>query len=714
MLETDRAGTTEEQLVRYSGYVYAAVSLISEDIAASPYTMSRGGKAIPIEDIDRVARAFWEPMPGLMWASFLEITQAHLDLTGEAYWLALTAGGTGEGPAIGFQVIPPHWIVDRHYHPVTGAVSEWKIQAPGAKSAGRWHPAEDVHQIRYPHPERPLTEGMSPVQAFAWAADSDRYARAYTGTVLEHNGQIPGYLSTDKVVNDDKVAELISQKWHDRTGGGMGAKLGPPLIHSGAKFTPLGMTIKDMEFAVLAQMSMEQVFACYHIPPSIAGIALSGGTLEITREARNTYSRNCKQPRQKRIEGAVNGWMLPRARISGYVFAFDSPILPDLEAIHTRSLQDLLSGSITVDEHRADTGRPEIDDGSGAVYFIPAGVRVVEKLEPHDPFASSMFPDDDGRGAIGAGRGLDIKVIDAATVPAQSVADQFREAMQLAARATSDPVRSDNVSSLSPEQHLLTASLFAAAQDKLEKGLGGQSRALFGKEQKAILAALGKLDRMAPPAEVRAAGDLLLDSALATTEKAWEKAVNDSVLKSLNVGWDLLAGDGVASGFTLAWDIYSEEAALWARENAGLKVVDIQEATREILSPIISEGIEQGSTIEELKKAIGEKIDEYKGYRAERIARTETSGAVNKGKYDHAFASESEFSIRYKKTWNPVRGERTRPHHRASAIQPSQTIPLRHKWSVKGQPMDRPLDPNGSADNVIHCRCTMTMEVVES
>lgn len=85
--------------------------------------------------------------------------------------------------------------------------------------------------------------------------------------------------------------------------------------------------------------------------------------------------------------------------------------------------------------------------------------------------------------------------------------------------------------------------------------------------------------------------------------------------------------------------------------------------------------------------------------RAERIARTETTGAYNAGS-QQAFAEEQAAV----KTWLCAPDERTRDAHLEAN---GSVVAIDEPFYVDGEPLMYPGDPSGSAGNVINCRCTM-------
>ncbi len=89
--------------------------------------------------------------------------------------------------------------------------------------------------------------------------------------------------------------------------------------------------------------------------------------------------------------------------------------------------------------------------------------------------------------------------------------------------------------------------------------------------------------------------------------------------------------------------------------------------------------------------------------RAVVVARTETIGALSAGRSD-AFAAVAEaLGGEFEEQWLATIDRRTRPAHREADL---QRVPLGTPFLVGGEHLMRPGDPNGSAANVIQCRCS--------
>jgi len=98
---------------------------------------------------------------------------------------------------------------------------------------------------------------------------------------------------------------------------------------------------------------------------------------------------------------------------------------------------------------------------------------------------------------------------------------------------------------------------------------------------------------------------------------------------------------------------------------------------------------------------------------AMRIARTETLRALNQGAYLAAEQAANEHGIQLEKVWHSALDEFTRQGETADHVKANGvTAPWDKHFIISGEALMYPLDPNGSAANIINCRCSHSCRVV--
>jgi hypothetical protein len=125
-------------------------------------------------------------------------------------------------------------------------------------------------------------------------------------------------------------------------------------------------------------------------------------------------------------------------------------------------------------------------------------------------------------------------------------------------------------------------------------------------------------------------------------------------------------------------------------------VLPISDTTRNYIQLILDEGIREGWSIERMVQEI-ERADYLDG-RVRRILRTESNRAINYG--GHLARDKWEFKTQ--KRWIAVHDNRTRHAHLAAN---GQTVDSEAFFTVGGEQMEFPGDPEASARNTVMCRC---------
>lgn len=126
----------------------------------------------------------------------------------------------------------------------------------------------------------------------------------------------------------------------------------------------------------------------------------------------------------------------------------------------------------------------------------------------------------------------------------------------------------------------------------------------------------------------------------------------------------------------------------------------------EVLAAIRA-GEEAALSVEEIARLVGRAVygDDRVDARTTMIARTEAAGAMSQGSWDQA---QAEGELFQSKTWLSFEDKATRDSH---ALLNGTTINIKEAFqTITGDSLMYPLDPNGSAEEVINCRCVLLYE----
>lgn len=136
------------------------------------------------------------------------------------------------------------------------------------------------------------------------------------------------------------------------------------------------------------------------------------------------------------------------------------------------------------------------------------------------------------------------------------------------------------------------------------------------------------------------------------------------------------------------------------------RVSNIADNTKKTISKKILEGIMAGESNAVIAKALRE-IKGINKRRAKIIARTETHRALNTANQEISNRYQALTGEQHYKVWISSQDERTRTGIFDHAKPHKQIVKSNESFRVSGENLRHPGDPQGSAGNVINCRCTV-------
>lgn len=127
---------------------------------------------------------------------------------------------------------------------------------------------------------------------------------------------------------------------------------------------------------------------------------------------------------------------------------------------------------------------------------------------------------------------------------------------------------------------------------------------------------------------------------------------------------------------------------------------------RKAIKGVVQEGLEQGYSIEKIKRNIDKAVDvEWRKmgkFRPRTIAHTEVLSASNYSSYQGALNTQIQD---LRKVWYHSFVGQERPWHLAAS---GTSLPMKEAFIMDGEPMQHPGD--GSARNVISCKCVLLFD----
>jgi uncharacterized protein with gpF-like domain len=152
-------------------------------------------------------------------------------------------------------------------------------------------------------------------------------------------------------------------------------------------------------------------------------------------------------------------------------------------------------------------------------------------------------------------------------------------------------------------------------------------------------------------------------------------------------------------------DPWLETIDRFVKTRLGKRITWITETTKDFIfgttQRIVNDAIQEGLGVDKITEQIAKEFSISEKYRAERIARTEVVSASNQG----SFMGAESLDVDLDKEWISYVDDRTRDSHLPMPIGVGGEVVGMNEPFSNG--LDYPGDPDGEADEVINCRCTI-------
>lgn len=241
----------------------------------------------------------------------------------------------------------------------------------------RVFPATDV--VRFPlgaDPDNPRV-GLSPLVHVLHEIADDREATKFQAALFK-NHAIPGMMITaeDIDASDDEL-DAFQTQWIERYGG---KNRGKPAILAGRdiQMHQIGFNPEQLSLNDAHTLPEERIAGVFGVPPIVAGLGagLQRSTYSNFREAKEMFTERKMVSMWRLVEDQINLQLLRDFASENMRFAFD---LSEVRAFQedenqkwARAKDAATNGLITINEFRAEIGKPPIEGGD--VYRVPIGL----------------------------------------------------------------------------------------------------------------------------------------------------------------------------------------------------------------------------------------------------------------------------------------------------------------------------------------------------
>lgn len=572
-------------------WVYVSVDRIAASLSEVPYKLMKYNKQGDDEEvIDHAVLDFLEdPHPLFTGTELLYHTIAHLELTGNAYWLF----EEGQRNPKQMMLLLPEYtkaIMDKAMMSIKGY--NYRI--------GSFNENYDVDQIlhvRYPNP-RNLLKGRGTLAQIAEWVDVDSYATEFNRKFFINGGSPGGTLETE--ATDKKALELIKTAWEMKYRGASNAHR-VSVLPKGTKYNEPKNTQKDMEFNQSLITTRNNILAAFGVPKSVVGISETGDSRSDAEAAHYAFMFFTIKPKLKRMERFINKRLLPMFDGTEQMYIkFDDPV-PENKTFELDEKKAAGGGKawMTVNEIRAEDGLPPLEGGD-ELDKTPSTVPV----EPTKAIKRAPY-----RRLVAAKKTADAKEDTSTEISSKVAAALF---------ASTKRTQVD----IDEEKHKTFVDRTEKKVDKLADNFKDHDRKI--KQQ-----ILTDIEDVQDPQDLKtytkAIGDKYVDrkEAIAAIIEFTDPIFQELVKTEGAIRYNEIEG---ATG---NFDAQNPSIQKYIKRSMKLMAESYTDTTLKILSDKLSEAISAGDSMVEIRNTVAEVFDFTEKYRARTVAHTETFRVAN-------------------------------------------------------------------------------------
>lgn len=299
-----------------------------------------------------------------------KLTQNHLDLVGEAFWLKER---DGLGVPVRLWPVPPFWVRDTPTpeHPFFEInYSSWQAVVPATEMV--WFLDLDPHQ--------PYKRGTGTAGALGDELETDEFAAKHAKIELYNRG-VPEILVTAEGLGEEETRRLeVDWKQKNR---GLFKQLQVYFLNRKVEVKQLGQSFRNLQLIQLREFERNMVVQVFGVPPEMLGIIEHSNRASITA-ADYMFSRWVLVPRLE-LQRAVMQEHLVTDFDERLILDYESPVEEDGEK-QLKAAQ-LAPWALKVDEWRVLQGEDPLPDGEGQVHMVPQNLIPTRSLAGAPPQA---------------------------------------------------------------------------------------------------------------------------------------------------------------------------------------------------------------------------------------------------------------------------------------------------------------------------------------
>lgn len=656
-----------------SVYVYACVSKIAQKTASIDWQFyrikNRAGDKQELF-IHEAIDLLYKPNPFQTKGEFFERFIINKKLAGEAFILKVRKNGPGSKVVELWNLRPDlvTIIKDRDMY-----IKGYEFQT---STETVFFSPEDIIYDSSPNPLDEFS-GMSAIFAANTRVETELNAVSYQRNFFKNNARPDFILKvTNKVTNQQK--EEIKESWEKRHKGALASGRGA-FLEGGMEYQQISISQREMDYIESLKMTRDDILTAFGVPKPIVAIT-DDVNLANAQTAMQIFISETIVPEIKRLTERLNEDLISPEFGDVFYIDFIDPTPSNIkEKAEIQQIQ-IQSGVLLINEAREELGLDPIKGGD-TLYQPISNIAVGGKTTPSEKTIKGNPL------TIFKGRKDAYKFLEIREEVEKMVYGAAYKKLGIATKSASNKITTKGMRKIVPEEIRLQ---FA---DSVNKAIDNKSESYkksilnYADDQKSRVIAELKSDKSFNSKALKGLFDIAKESKLFA-----EISIPFITEFVVSAGKEALQTITPQNDFEVTDAIKN-----YIKERAKIISKQINDTTLDKLSSTLAEGIDAGEGIADLTKRVESVYDEYPTYRAESIARTETTAANNKG-FTEGYRQSG---VANAKEWIATNDSRTRDSH---AHADGEVVKLDDSFS---NGLDYPGDPKADPAETINCRCVL-------
>lgn len=597
--------TRSDALDFYKSWVYACVARRSMGLAQIEFKLYRLKKNGDIEELieHELLELLYRVNPEMTKYNFIQLSVIYRDLLGASPWVLSKVNENDKYPSNIYIARPEYFKVQKDKD---GQSIGYTYEIGSFKKT---YSRDEVIFLKNYNPKNP-DKGIGVIEAVRMSAENDDYILQSNSNLLKNNARPSGFLELAGNANKETIKRL-KKEFKNKYQGYENA-YDVQVLEGGMKFKPVSLPPKDLDFIESRKMNRDEILSIFGVPKPVLGV-FEDVNRASALAAEYAFNKWTLEPLATEMIEQLNEFLVPKFG-SDLWLSFE-PLARDDQEMDLKQKTESWNKWMTTNEIREMEGLSAIKGGD-YIYMPLSNMPLIGGEKKADQFIKIKA---ERNGSINL---KTQKIIKRRIINRNVKIGRF-------AKKTADRI----VGKLFDEKKIV----LKIVKEK-DKRISDEQRKLFYKSRMDLEVKLENLWKSKFIGFFEAQKIRFKNSLDEYFKKAVAEQYGVSKTQELEATIDLITPlmyETVMTGIAGASELIGENMIVdmdFIREWIG-KVSEeigetINDTTIDNFAETIKEGVDNGEDIGDLRKRVEAVFDFAKDYRAEMIARTETSRGV--------------------------------------------------------------------------------------